>query len=162
SESSGPRSCTALGRRRALSPTGTVSPGMPARLAPMVKMSLRYMASGSSTFSPSLNASVGAAGSNITSQRANASSYSLRMRVRAEVVGVVVAGRQRVGAEQDAPLHFRAESRAPRVGVERVHVVAPLMTKAVAHAVEARQVRAGFRGRHQVVRRHRELAGQKI
>src|SRR4030095_4647207 len=83
SASSGPRSCTALGSRLWVRPTGTVSPGMPARLAPIVKMSLRYIASGSSVFSPILKGSVGEAGNSMKSARAKASWNSRRIRVRA-------------------------------------------------------------------------------
>src|SRR5436309_6411460 len=83
SPSSGPRSCTARGSPDAESPTGTLKPGMPARFAPIVKMSLRYIASGSSVFSPIRNGNVGEAGSSMKSQRANASWYSRRMRLRA-------------------------------------------------------------------------------
>ena len=46
---------------------GIPMPGTPARFAGIVVMSLRYMASGSLSFSPSLNAVVGAAGDTSTS-----------------------------------------------------------------------------------------------
>ena len=55
---------------------------MPARLAEMVKMSERYMVSGSSTFSPILKAGVGAVGQAITSQASKASSKSSTISVR--------------------------------------------------------------------------------
>jgi hypothetical protein len=62
---------------------GTLRPGIPARFAPIVNTSERYMASGSSVFSPSRNGNVGVVGMSSTSQRANAVSYSRAMRVRA-------------------------------------------------------------------------------
>ncbi len=61
---------------------GTDNPGMPARLAVTVKMSARYMASGSSAFSPSRNAGVGVVGVTIASTSANASSKSRAINVR--------------------------------------------------------------------------------
>src|SRR5262249_14741463 len=50
------------GNPSAVNPHGTLSAGMPARLAPIVKMSERYMARGSVAFSPILNAGVGEVG----------------------------------------------------------------------------------------------------
>jgi hypothetical protein len=47
--------------------SAATSPGLPARLAGMVATSLRYIASGSSSFSPSRNAVVGAVGETSTS-----------------------------------------------------------------------------------------------
>ena len=63
-------------------PQGREIPGIPARLAEMVKISERYMVRGSSVFSPSQKAGVGAVGVKITSQRLKASSKSFRIRVR--------------------------------------------------------------------------------
>src|SRR5690606_20167400 len=48
----GARNWTPAGSPSSASPLGTEMPGVPARLAGMVAMSLRYMAIGSSTFSP--------------------------------------------------------------------------------------------------------------
>ena len=75
----------------------------------------------------------------------------------AAVVGVVVAGRERVGADHDAPLDLGAEALAARalVHVEQVGRVGAAV--AVAHAVEARQVRARLGRRDDVVRRQRVL-----
>ena len=64
------------------SPLGTEMPGTPARLAGMVARSLRYIATGSSSFSPSLNAVVGAVGETSTSAFANAASKSRLINVR--------------------------------------------------------------------------------
>ena len=61
------------------SPLGTDMPGMPARLAGMVAMSLRYIAIGSSSLSPSLNAVVGAVGLTSTSAVSNAAVKSFAM-----------------------------------------------------------------------------------
>ena len=57
-------------------------PGTPARLAGMVAMSLRYIAIGSSSFSPSRNAVVGAVGETSTSACSNAASKSRAISVR--------------------------------------------------------------------------------
>ena len=73
---------------------------------------------------------------------------SLRLRV----IGVVVPGRQRIGAEHDAALDLGPESGRPggRVHGRRIVGVDP---QAVAHAVVAGQVGRCFRRRDQVVRR---------
>jgi hypothetical protein len=66
----------------AASPEGMDMPGTPARFAGMVATSLRYMASGSSSFSPIGNAVVGAVGDTSTSAtwkaRAKSSAMSRR------------------------------------------------------------------------------------
>ena len=56
---------------------------MPARFAPIVNMSLRYIASGSSTFSPSVNGSDGDDRHHQEVAALERVSYSRRMRVRA-------------------------------------------------------------------------------
>ena len=63
-------------------PDGIEMPGTPARFAGIVVTSFRYIGSGSSIFSPSLNAVVGAEGVAITSTCANAASKSRWMSVR--------------------------------------------------------------------------------
>src|SRR5690606_30523218 len=70
------------GRPSSDRPFGTDMPGTPARLAGMVAMSLRYIASGSSSFSPNLNAVVGAVGETSTSAFANAAAKSRWISVR--------------------------------------------------------------------------------
>ena len=57
-----PVSCRPSGKRSALNPQATLIAGSPARLALTVKMSARYICSGSSVRSPSLNAAVGLVG----------------------------------------------------------------------------------------------------
>ena len=57
-------------------------PGMPARFAGMVATSLRYIASGSSMRSPSLNGVVGAVGETSTSAFSKAAAKSRWMSVR--------------------------------------------------------------------------------
>ena len=64
------------------SPLGIEMPGTPDRLAGIVARSLRYIASGSSSFSPSLNAVVGAVGETSTSARSKAASKSRLTSVR--------------------------------------------------------------------------------
>ena len=63
-------------------PLGTEMPGTPARLAGIVATSLRYIASGSSSLAPSLNAVVGAVGLTSTSACSNAASKSRLISVR--------------------------------------------------------------------------------
>ena len=75
--------------------------------------------------------------------------------LRLQVVGLVVARAQHVGAEHDAALHLGAEVLAAGAVVERRQIVArrELRARRVADAVVAGQVRAGLGGRHQVVDR---------
>src|SRR5699024_7301843 len=70
------------GRPSSLSPFGSDRPGTPARFAGMVATSLRYMANGSSTFSPKANAVVGAVGETSTSACSNAAAKSRWISVR--------------------------------------------------------------------------------
>ena len=67
--------------------------------------------------------------------------------LRLLVVRVVVAGAQHVGAEQDAAPDLGAEPLAAGRLVERADVaVGPDLARAVAHAVEAREVRGASAG----------------
>src|SRR4029079_14026588 len=73
----GARICMPVGRPSSSArPLGRDMPGTPARLAGIVAMSLRYMARGSSTFSPILNAVVGVVGDTRTSACSNAAAES--------------------------------------------------------------------------------------
>ena len=123
-------------------------------------MSFRYIVIGSLVFAPSSKAGVGVVGpiSTSTSPKARAKSAAdqLPHLLRLEVVGVVVAGRQHVGAGHDAALHLGAEALAARALVEVEQVARRLAAVAEAHAVEAREVRRAFRRRDDVVGRHRE------
>ena len=65
-----------------MSPAGTEIAGRPARLAGTVKTSFRYMAMGSSIFSPMAKAAKGAVGVSTASTLANAVSKSRAIRVR--------------------------------------------------------------------------------
>ena len=134
-------------------------PGTPERLAGIVARSLRYIASGSSTFSPSLNAVVGRG-------RADEHVGALERRVEVArderahllglaVVGVVVAARQRVGAEDDAALHLVAEAglAGGAHDVLRARVAGRGHPEPVAHRVEAGQVGRRLGRQDQVVRR---------
>ena len=64
------------------SPLGTLIAGMPASDPGMVARSFRYIAIGSSTFSPNANAVTGDAGEISTSAAPNASSKSCLISVR--------------------------------------------------------------------------------
>src|SRR5437667_10339796 len=59
--------------------------------------------------------------------------------LRAAIVGVVVARRERVGPEHDAPFDLGPEAVVPRAGVHRQEVVA-VGAEAVTDAVEAGEV----------------------
>ena len=79
----GAMTCRPAGRpSSAASPIGSPNAQLPARFTGMVAMSLRYMASGSSSLSPSGKAVVGAVGESRTSHCSNAASKSRWMRVR--------------------------------------------------------------------------------
>src|SRR4051812_8799055 len=77
-----PMICMPIGIPSASKPHGSDRPGSPARLTEIVKISDRYICSGSSVFSPILNAVVGAVGVMMTSQFLNASSKSFLINAR--------------------------------------------------------------------------------
>src|SRR5919205_618669 len=81
SENCGPTSWSPIGRPSER-PHGIESPGRPAIHDGIVSRSERYMASGFSVRSPSLNATVGEVGETRTSKRSNAASCSRWMIVR--------------------------------------------------------------------------------
>jgi len=66
------------GRPASVKPAGTLTPAMAAMFAPTVKRSERYIASGSSSRSPSRNAGVGLVGPMMQSHFSNAASKSCR------------------------------------------------------------------------------------
>ncbi len=74
--------------------------------------------------------------------------------LRLAVVGVVVAGRERVGAEHDAALGLLAEALPAGALVQLGEVALDVGAQAVAHAVVAGQVRARLRGSDEVVAGH--------
>ena len=74
--------------------------------------------------------------------------------LRPQIVSVVVAGGQHVGADHDAPAHFLAETRRARVLVH-VDDVAAGNAQPVAHAVIAREIGRRLRRRDDVVSRQR-------
>ncbi len=82
--------------------------------------------------------------------------------LRLQVVGVVVAVRKHVGADHDAALDLGAEAFAAARAVHLLQVAEVLGAVAVAHAVEARQVRRRFRRRDQVVDRDRQLGARQL
>ena len=128
---------------------------MPARDIGTVQKSFRYIASGSAVFAPSSKATPGAVGVTMKSkllegglevvgdQRADL--------LRLAVVGVVVAGGERVGADHDAAFDLVAEARLARLGVHASSVRGVLGAEAVADAVVAGEVRRALGGRDQVV-----------
>ena len=103
---------------------------MPARFAGTVKMSARYICSGSAVFSPRRKAGVGVVGVATTSQAAKrlleVAADQRADLLRAQVVRVVVAGGEHERAEDDAALHLRRRSRWSRVSpYMRAQVGAP-------------------------------------
>jgi hypothetical protein len=104
-------------------------------------MSDRYICTGSAAFSPSLKAGrrrgrphdhvAGLEGLDeiVGDQPADA--------LRLQVVGVVIAVRQHIGADQDAPLDLGAEALGAGLHVHVVEVAVVRGAVAVAHAVEA-------------------------
>ena len=162
----GPMICRPTGRPVSDAiPLGTLIAGMPASEPGMVARSLRYMAIGSSTFSPSLE----------RRHRRGRRDQHIGLCVgvlevlpdqrphleRGSVIGVVVAGAQRVGAKDDAALDLRAETRAAGSGHHVLRrdqrstgrdVADP---QAVAHGVEPGQVGRALARQDQVVGRQR-------
>ena len=82
--------------------------------------------------------------------------------LRLEVVGVVVAVREHVGPDEDAAPDFGAEAFGARAEIHVGEVTVFLRAMAVAHAVEARQVRRGLGRRDDVVRGHGEAARGQV
>ena len=125
------------------------------------KMSARYIATGSSVFSPALKAGVGVVGVSSRSTPDGEGPPEILGDERAHplrlpVVRVVVAGAQHVGADQDAAPHLGPEPLAAGGLVERADVaLGPDRARPVAHAVVARQVRRRLGRRHDVVGRDR-------
>ena len=72
--------------------------------------------------------------------------------LRLDVVGVVVAARERVGADEDAPLHLGTKARGARLLVHLADV-GTFDAQAVTHAVETREVRRALGRRDEIIRR---------
>ena len=94
-----------------------LTPGSPARFTLTVKMSARYICSGSSVFSPSLNGGMGWLAHDDHIRRFEGTlvvATEQRMHLlRLEVERVVVSRAQHARAEHDPPLHLGAESFIP-------------------------------------------------
>ena len=118
---SGPSTCTPTGRPSAPVPNGTLIAGWPARFDGIVHMSLRYMPAGRRSWRRTGRRrsarSATAAGRTARRPRSKSSADQRADLQRLAVVGVVVAGRQGVGAEHDAPLHLVAEAGGAGGGV---------------------------------------------
>ena len=61
--------------------------------------------------------------------------------LRFEVIRVVIPGAENIGAEDDATLHFRAESFAPRARIKIEQILRIPSAMAVTHAIETREIR---------------------
>ena len=145
------------------SPHGTEIAGVPASEAGSVHRSLTYIAIGSSTRSPMLERDErrGRRDEHVgpLERRGEVARDQRAHLLRLPVVGVVVARRQRVGADHDAPLHLGAEAglAGERHDVlERVRAVVA-DPQAVAHGVEAGEVGRALARRDQVVGGQRVL-----
>ena len=156
SPSAGASTCTPIGRPASPVPNGTDIAGMAGEVRGHGVHVGQVHRERIRRFSPSSNAGVGDVARDqhveLLVHAVEVAADERAHLLRLEVVGVVVAGRQRVGAEHDAPLHLGAEARVAR---RRVHVrdVVAVDAEAVAHAVVAREVRRRLGRRDQVVRR---------
>jgi hypothetical protein len=128
-------------------------------------MSDRYIASGSSTFSPSPNAAGGTGRRgdqvDVREGRLELATQPLENATRPPVIGLGVARGQGERAEHDAAFDLGPESRAPAADVHPEQVLGRGIPQPVAHAVEARQVRAGFAVREHVVDRDRRVEARQ-
>ena len=135
-------------------------PGSPAMFTVTVNTSLRYISTGSAPpFSPMPNAADGVAGVSIASMPLRKAVLEIALDQRAhllrpDVIGVVVAGREHIGADHHAPAHLLAEAFRARLLIHADDVAA-VDAQPVAHAVIAREVGRGFGRRHDVVGRQR-------
>ena len=150
-----PISCRPMGRPPLLMPAGTEMAQVPARFTGMVKMSERYICSGSAVFSPILKAGVGATGVseqvNLGKRREKILHDQGAHLLGLEVIGVVVARGERIGAEHDAPLHLGAEPFARASSCTSPAVRRHRCPVAVPHPVIAGQIGAGLGRGQQVV-----------
>ena len=156
----GPWSCSPIGRPLRSKPQGIDSAGAPVRFAAIVKMSFRYIlhrvvAVGAD---PERGRGRGRARDQVALLIGAAKIVGDEPPhlLRLEVIGVVVAVRQHVGADEDPPLHLGAEALGARLLVHVGQVGVGGGAVAVPDAVEARQVRRRFRRRDHVVHRDRQ------
>ena len=70
------------------------------------------------------------------------------------IIGVIVAGGQHEGAQQDAPLHLPAKALGAGLAVEVGQILIVTGPPAVFHAVEAGQVGAGLSGGDDIIGGH--------
>ena len=141
-----PVSCRPIGSRSAVKPHGTLIAGRPARFALTVKMSARYICSGSADAlaEPERRRRAGRHRDDVDAlerllvvapdQRADL--------LRLQVVRVVVAGAEHVGAQHDAALHLGAEALLARPAVHRPQIVcAPAAAGAGSRSARRRSAR---------------------
>ncbi len=123
-------------------------------------MSLRYISTGSAPpFSPTPKAADGVAGVRIALTPLAKAVLEILLDqgadlLRAQIIGVVIAGGEHIGADHDAAAHFVAKAFGAGVLVQFADRAAG-HAQAVAHAVVAREVGRGFRRRHDVIGRQR-------
>ena len=118
--------------------------------------SFRYIVIGSSIFSPWPNAPDGAVGVSSAStllERLGEIAQDQRADfLRAQVIGVVIAGRQHIRADHDAPPHLGAEAGGARAFIQVAQILA-IFAQAEPNAIITRQVGRRLGGRDDVVRR---------
>ena len=155
SPSAGAITWNPIGRPPSSSPIGSEIPGSPARLLGMVQTSEKYMVSGSSVFSRferrSSDWSATRAHRPVVGRSEVAADQGADL-LRLTVEGVVVAGAQRIGAEQDPPGDLGPKSGRSAPGHHLLRGVS-VDPQAVADTVEAGEVGRALGRRNEVVGR---------
>ena len=82
--------------------------------------------------------------------------------LRLQVISVVIAVREHVGADEDPELHLGAEALCARAAIHVGEIAVLLRAVAVAHAVEARKVGGRLGGGDDVIHRHGELRVRQL
>src|SRR6266852_1936154 len=127
-------SCTPTGNDSE-SPHGTFSPGRPAMHDGIVSRSLRYIASGFADSRVRARRRRSEQDVEALERRGVLADQHGAHLLRLAVVRVVVAGRQRVRADEDAPLRLVAEALVTRVLVHVETIARARRAVAVTHAV---------------------------
>src|SRR6516164_9691060 len=150
-----PISCSPSGKPWLSRPAGTEMPGKPAIFTVTVNTSLRYISIGSARpLSPMAKAAEGVVGVRIASTTAAKQvSKSRLINVRtfcAQIIRIVITGREHVGADHDAPAHFLAKTGGAGLLVH-FDDIAARNAQPVAHTVVAREIGRGLGWRHDVI-----------
>ena len=160
-----PVNCRPTGSRSPVSPHGTLIAGSPASGALTVNTSARYICSGSSVVRRAETPASGSSASRRRRRPERALEIAANQRphlLGLQVIRVVVAGAEDVGAEHDAAFHLGAESGAARPVVHVAERRRVGRADAVADAVVACEVGARFGGADEVVHRNRVRAVRQL